>query len=205
MKDLTKELYFSPGASTTIAEVKRLFETLLATTWTINIYRSGVAQTKNLKDLGWTIGYNNAKTSAGICRRKRRRNMLGGIDYYGKRVELSMHLLTQNLDQANQWEETIRHELAHAVDMEMRGTSNHDRVWQAVAGEMLSTGERTFSSDDLKDEKLSRYTLKCIEDDCDFTRPSHKARPLNARSHPCCNDCYNKGKGKKRLVQIQNY
>jgi len=207
MKDLTKELHFAPEDATTIGEVKRLFERLLATTWTIDIYRNGTPKTFNLKELGWSISYNNRKGSAGICKRKFRRNIFGDKEFYNKKVELSMHFLTQNLEEGKgaEWEEVIRHELAHAVDNEMRGKSSHDRTWKAVAREMLSSGRVTFSQDELKDEKLSKYTLKCVEDKCDYTRPSHKIRKANARSYPCCTTCYNAGKGYKRLVQVQNY
>jgi predicted SprT family Zn-dependent metalloprotease len=161
-----------------------------------------------LKDLGWEINYNNAKTSAGKCKRKATRNRYTGeITVKSKTVELSNHLLRQNLEEgkASEWEETIRHELAHAVDIELRGKSNHDRTWKAVANAMLSTGRVTFSSDDLKDVKLSRYTLKCVEDDCNFTSPSHKKRKENAKTYPCCQTCYDNGKGYKRLLQVQNY
>jgi len=203
MKDLTKELHFAPEDSTTIKEVKELFERLLNVTWSIGIYRGGTSRVINLKKLGWSIVYNNAKTSAGKCRRKKNRST---GEMTRKTVELSNHFLTQNLEgKGSEWEEVIRHELAHAMDFEIRAKSNHDNHWKAVAREMLSTGERTFSSDDLKDEKASRYTLKCVEEGCSFSRPSHKLRKVNARTHPCCETCHSEGKGLKRLVQVQNY
>ena len=206
MKDLTKELYFSPQSATTIAEVKALFEKLLSVTWTIDIYRNKKATTINLKDLGWRIEYNNKKTAAGSCKRMRNRMTR---EITNKRVQLSMHFLSQaeNLSEGKgkEWEEVIRHELAHAVDVEMRGVSDHSRTWKAVANAMLSTGRITFSSDELEDNKLSKYTLKCTDEDCDYTRSSHKKRKENSRSYPCCNDCYNSGKGYVRLIQKQNY
>jgi len=206
--NLTKELYFKKNDATTVAEVKELFEKMLDVTWTIDIYRNREAKTINLRDLGWTIGYNNRKNAAGICKRaKGRRDFFGDITFGVKQVELSMHLINQNLEEGkgSEWEEVIRHELAHAVDFEIRGKSNHDRTWKAIANAMLSSGTRTFSWDDLKDEKLSKYTLKCIEDECDYSRKSHKKRKVNARSYPACTTCYNAGKGYKRLVQVQNY
>lgn len=209
MKDLTKELYFTPQDATTISEIKRLFEMLLDTTWSIDIYKGGTSRVINLKQLGWKIEYNNAKRAAGKCKWGWRRNGFGDkeVRYGTKKVLLSMHYMKQNLEEgkAAEWEEVIRHELAHAMDVEIRGKSNHDNHWKAVAREMLSSGRVTFSKDELKDEKLSKYTLKCVEDDCDYTRKSHKKRKENARSFPCCTTCYNAGKGYKRLVQVQNY
>jgi predicted SprT family Zn-dependent metalloprotease len=207
--DLTKELYFSKNDSTTIAEVKRLFERLLSTTWTIQIYRGRPAKTFNLKDLGWKIEYSNRKTAAGTCVWRWESDFLGVKTPFDKKVQLSMHFLSQEINlgegKGAEWEEVIRHELAHAVDVEMRGKSNHDRVWKAVAREMLSSGRRTFTRDELADNKKSKYTLSCPDESCDYTRPSHKKRKANARSYPCCTTCYNSGKGYVRLVQTQNY
>jgi len=209
MKDLTKELHYSPSDATTIAAVKELFEELLAQTWTIDIYRGGTPKTFNLKELGWTIGFNNAKRSAGICGWKRRRTGMGGIsttEIHSKKVELSMHLLSQNLEEgkASEWEETIRHELAHAVDVEMRNKSNHDNTWKAVARAMLSTGARTFTSDDLKDEKQSKYTLVCPK--CKKEKKSHKKKKKASACGACCR-AYNNGRYSTEyiLVQIKNY
>ena len=208
MQDLTKELYFTPHCSTTIAEVKRLFERLLAETWTIDIYRNGTPKTFNLKDLGWYIDYTNKKRSAGTC--KRLRNRATG-EIYNKRVCLSMHFLSQaqNLVETKgaEWEEVIRHELAHAVDVEMRGKSNHDRTWKAVAHQMLSNGRRTFSSDELEDNKTSKYTLIC--DTCEKEQKSHK-RPSRGRGEAACGKCckeHNNGRFDPRFVlrRVQNY
>lgn len=206
-KDLTKELFFDKSDATTIDGVKELFRYLFELDWTIDIYRHKSAKTFNLSQLGWSIGFNSRKKSAGICKVRWRRNALGDKELYAKRIELSMHFLTQNLEEgkATEWEEVIRHELAHAIDFELRKKSNHDRHWKAVANTMLSSGRVTFTSDELKDQKMSKYTLKCVEEGCDYKRPSHKKRKENARSHPCCTTCYNEGKGYKRLVQVQNY
>ena len=73
-----------------------------------------------------------------------------------------------------------------------------------IARKVLCTAERCYSGNDIADKK-SKYTLKCVEEDCDYERASHKLRPKNARSYPCCTPCYEVGKGYKRLVQEQNY
>ena len=202
MQNLTTELYFTPHCSTTVAEVKRLFEKLLAETWTIDIYRNGTPKTFNLKDLGWYIEYHNKKRSAGTCRRTRSR-ATGEIS--NKRVMLSMHFLNQaeNLVETKgaEWEEVIRHELAHAVDVEMRGKSNHDRTWKAVAHQMLSNGSRTFSSDELEDNKLSKYTLIC-ENGCGKKRPSHRKKKGKSSCSDCSGGRFNEN---FLLTQVQNY
>jgi len=205
---LTKELYFSPSDSTTIKEVKELFEELLSLDWTIDIYRNKEARTFNLKDLGWRIEYNNRKTSAGNCSMSYRRNFFGDKEYYNKRVRLSMHFLSQenNLGEGKgaEWEEVIRHELAHAIDVELRGRTSHDRNWKAVANAMLSSGRRTFSRENLEDKKLSKYTLVC--DTCGKRTPSHKKKRIKSACGTCCKK-HNGGRYSEEFLlrQVQNY
>jgi len=204
--DLTKELYFKENDATTVAEVKALFERMLDVTWTIDIYRNKEARTFNLRELGWKIDYNNAKRSAGICQWSWKVNPLGNREPQTKRVKISMYLLTQNLEEgkASEWEETIRHELAHAVDVEFRNKSNHDRIWTAIAKEMLSSGRVTFTSDDLKDDKESKYTLIC--DGCGVEKKSHKKKKRLSACGKCCRE-HNGGRYSLDYVlrQVQNY
>jgi len=207
MKDLTKELYFSPSDSTTIEEIKELFETLLAQTWTMDIFRNKEAREINLKDLGWTIGYSNARNAAGTCSYRGRRDFsTNKIIFTKKEVKLSLHLMKQNLGEGKgaKWEETIRHELAHAMDVELRGKTNHDRTWRFIAGKMLSNGERTFTDSDLADNKQSKYTLIC--DTCKKEQRSHKKKKKLSACGGCCR-AYNGGRYSEKYVlrQVQNY
>jgi predicted SprT family Zn-dependent metalloprotease len=193
MKDLTKEMHFAENGLTTAKEIEKLAIELLNTTWTIDLYRYQDAKVINLLDLGWCFEFNSRKRAAGLCSKRE------------KTIYISKWLLDQNLDKSLEFENTLRHELAHALDFEIRGKSNHDKVWKFIARQVLCTAERCYSNKVIQTKVETKYTLKCVEEGCDYTRPSHKARPKNARSYPCCTDCYNAGKGYKRLVQIQNY
>jgi len=205
-KNLTKELYFSKNDATSVREVHALFEKLLATTWVINIYRNQEPKEINLKDLGWRISYNNAKKAAGTCMWKMRNVGFGIQEAYAKEVQLSMHFLQQNLGEgkAFEWEEVIRHELAHAVDFELRKKSNHDRHWVAVANAMLSTGERTFTDNQIGDEKPSKYTLVCGS--CGKESKKHRRPTRESACGKCCRE-HNGGRFSKEFVLdvIQNY
>jgi len=194
MKDLTKEMHFAESDQlTTITEIERLANRLLDTTWTINIYRNKPSQEINLSLLGWKFEFNNRKRAAGLC------------SYREKTIAVSMYLLKQNLDQGLSWENTLRHELAHAVDGAIGGRNHHNRIWKAIAREVLCNAERCYSSDVIKTTETTKYTMVCSDDDCDYQRASHKKRKVNARSTPCCNKCYKDGKGYVHLKQIQNY
>lgn len=194
MKDLTTEKHFTEDDQlTTVAEIKRLANRLLETPWTIDIYRHKPAQLINLSAIGWKFEFNNRKRAAGLC------------SYRNKTIYVSKWLLEQNLDQGVSWENTLRHELAHAIDNAMGMRSNHGRVWKAIAREVLCNAERCYSSDVIKTKETTKYTLSCPDEDCDYQRASHKKRSATSRSYPCCTTCYNKGKGYVRLVQTQNY
>ena len=52
-------------------------------------------------------------------------------------------------------EQTIRHEIGHAIDVEIRGTSAHDRIWENIAKQCGYTGERTSEISD--DDALAIY------------------------------------------------
>ena len=190
--DLTKQLYFNAENSTTVKEITELANELLATTWTLQVYRFKDEESFNLKDLGWTFRFENTRRSAGRCSPR------------SKEIRLSMYLFQQNHSNAVKWEDTLRHELAHALDYCLRNKSNHDNHWKAVARAILSNGERCYSSSDIQDNN-SRYTLSCPDEECDYTRPSHKKRKVGARSHPCCSPCYNNTGKYVKLVQTQNY
>lgn len=193
MTNLTTEMYFAENKKTTAEEIKKLANALLNTTWTIDIYKFKEASIINLHSLGWKFEFNTRKNSAGLC------------SYTKKTIFISKWLLEQNLDKSLEFENTLRHEIAHAIDGAMGGRNKHNHVWKAIARKVLCTAERCYSNDVIQTKVETKYTLKCVEKGCNYERPSHKARKTGARSHPCCTDCYNSGKGYKRLVQVQNY
>ena len=186
-------MHFSSESVTTIEEIKALAIELLNTTWTIDIFRNQEAKLINLLDLGWCFEFNGRKRAAGLCSKTK------------KTIFISTWLLEQNLDRALKFEDTIRHEIAHAIDFEIRGKSDHGQVWKAIARKVLCNAERCYSIKEIETKVETKYKLVCPKEDCNFERASHKKRPEKAKSHPCCTDCYNKGRGYVRLQQVQNY
>ena len=192
MKNLTKELQYKNGDATTKREILELANRLLATEWTIDIYRHASAKTYRLDRKGWTFEFNSRKRAAGLCAP-------------GKKViYISEYLLMQNLNKALEFENTLRHELAHAIDFEMRGTSDHSRVWKAVAREVLCTAERCFTSEQIADTRQTKYTLIC--DTCKKKSPSHKIKKRKSACGDCCNE-HNNGRFSDKYVlrQVQNW
>jgi predicted SprT family Zn-dependent metalloprotease len=70
---------------------------------------------------GWKFGYDNAKTSAGMCRHR------------CKQITLSNYFVLNYKTTENDLLDTIKHEIAHAI---VGGNHGHDRVWKAKALEV---------------------------------------------------------------------
>jgi predicted SprT family Zn-dependent metalloprotease len=192
MKDLRKELRFSKTDSTSVDEIKKLALELLNETWTIDI-NSFTRKDFNLIDLGWKFEFNNRRGSLGICQ------------YRGKTIYVSLWFLEQHLDKAWRFENTIRHEIAHAIDFEIRRKSDHSYLWKRVASQVLSIPNRCVPiGGEATDKKASKYTLIC--DNCGKESASHKKKKRISACGVCC-DAHNHGRytEKYALRQVQNY
>jgi predicted SprT family Zn-dependent metalloprotease len=99
-----------------------------------------------LQARGWSFGFDRARRRLGACHHRR------------KRITLSAHL-TPTLPWA-EVEDTVRHEIAHAVDFERRGRSGHDRTWKALARACGAKPERMFEGD-LNHAEEAPYRAEC--------------------------------------------
>ncbi|MES2589742.1 MAG: SprT-like domain-containing protein [Bacteroidota bacterium] len=192
MKDLTKEMYFLKEQGTSLKEIEQLANELLATTWKIDIFRQQAPREINLKSLSWKFEFNSRKRAAGLCSKNE------------KTIYISRWLLEQNLSKGLEFEDTLRHEIAHANDFEIRGTSDHGRVWKLIARQVLCTAERCFKSEQISVTETTKYTLIC--DSCGTQSPRHKATKKKGACVKCCN-AHNGGRFSERFLirQIQNY
>ncbi len=86
-----------------------------------------------LQARGWSFGYDRARRRLGACHPASRRITLSAAR-------------ADELAEA-EVEDTIRHEIAHAIDWERRGTTNHDATWKAVARACGAWPSRTFKGD----------------------------------------------------------
>jgi predicted SprT family Zn-dependent metalloprotease len=191
-KDLTKELYFSENVLTSFSEVEKLANELLCLTWEVGIYRFAEPKKINLKDLGWQFEFNSRKRAAGLCRSR------------NKTIYISEWLLKQNLSKSMEFENTIRHEIAHALDFVIRGFSNHDNVWKFIAKTILCDGERCYTSEQIGVTEKTKYTLIC--DNCGKTSPSHKEKKKKVACGDCCRKhSFGRYDEKYVLRQVRNW
>ncbi len=117
---------------------------------------------ESLAARGWTFGFDRARKRLGVCRSA------------SKRITLSRHL-TQALPDS-EVEDTIRHEIAHAIDWEQRGFSNHDAAWKRVAARCGARPQRCFGGDLPRDE-ASPYVGSCPS--CSSQTPIYR-QPVRA-------------------------
>ena len=193
MQELTKQLYFQDKDTTSLRELKELANLLLNVTWNItNVRRYEPNQDINLAKLGWTFEFNQRKRALGLCSSR------------NKKIYLSEWLCRQNFENAKKLEDTIRHEIAHAIDYTQRRTSDHSRRWVAVALQVLSNGERCYTEKDIQVKVKTKYTLTCPN--CEKEMPSHKVKRSKSACRNCCNE-HNYGRYSEKyvLIQTQNY
>jgi predicted SprT family Zn-dependent metalloprotease len=160
-----------------------------------------LTKTKNLanklmdKHLGtnreWNFKFDSAKVRFGQC-------SWGGR---GKWISLSKSLVLLNSE--IQITDTILHEIAHAMDVEERGYSNHDTNWTRIAKSIGCNGERCYKSSDVIEPK-AKYTVKC--NNCNKTHQKHRKPKRNSSA---CGSCCNKHNGgrytdKFKLVYVNN-
>lgn len=115
-----KDFILQDNSPITMPTFQAIFDKLMSRTWEYN------GNFYNLKELGWSWGYSSKKRSLGTA--SYNRHSAGG------RITISKTLLSLNLTKnPRKFEDTIRHEIAHAIDYIIRGDSAHDRAWQLIA------------------------------------------------------------------------
>lgn len=117
------------------------FNDLMTKDWTVD------GKTFNMVALGYSWGYNNNKRRLGVHKKGR----------YTNRIEISKTIFDINPN-FKQFDNTIRHEIAHAIDYAMRGTSDHSWKWKRVARQVGCDAQRTAEIDN---KPKSKYTLRC--------------------------------------------
>ena len=150
-----------------------------------------------LKAKGWTFEWNTRKRAFGLCSYR---------PYGSKTIALSTYLLPTINDESA--EDTIRHELAHALDYEERRTSDHGWRWRAWARKVGADPSRTKSHDNREAlEELatqSKYTLVCPNG---HKSPSYKKRKRSVSCGQCVKEAglYPDYYEQFKMEQIQNY
>lgn len=160
---------FPENTEITEKEIEKLAFDLMSVEWRIPTYRE--EKVFNLIKLGWTFKWSTRKRSIGTC------------DWRKKQISLSKEIFTANTNKSHEWEDTLRHELAHALDALIRGYSDHSKAWKNIARLLLSTPLSTSGKFDRVESKYLRVCPNC-----------KKEAAVHKRTHTkvACGDCCKK-------------
>lgn len=176
----------------TINQVEKLANKLISQTYSIRVLGTiGVPQVNvNIESLGYKFIWSpRAKRRAGQC------------NYKDKTISLSLKLIEENLDRPDSIEDTIRHEIAHAISHHIYGRrgAGHNYLWKDVAIQVGAKPNRCYDRKKYKAVN-GKYTIKCPS--CGHSREMHR-RPKKSRS---CGICYPQSYNPDyKMILIQNY
>jgi len=101
---------------------------------------------QDLASRGWTFAFDRARRRLGACQPA------------PKTITVSAPLAA--VLPAADVEDTLRHEIAHAIDVERRGRTNHDATWRALAVACGARPERCFTGP-LPADPAAPYRVAC--------------------------------------------
>lgn len=127
-----------------------------------------------LQALGWTLKFDGAKRRLGICKWMRKGRKV-------RIISLSRHYALEG--GWEKMEDVVRHEIAHAIDFETRGKSNHGAHWQALARRVGADPTRLYDGDDLEGPP-SKYVGICPH--CGGEQPFYRRVKRSYACPECC-------------------
>jgi hypothetical protein len=149
--------------------------------------------TYNMNKMGWKFAFNDRKIALGLCSHRR------------KTIYLSTFFIESGSREMKMWENTMIHEIAHAINAQIGGRG-HSWQWRDIFIKNGGDGKRTNGDtqfNDLIEKPVSKYTTICANG---HASPSHKRRRNIEDGRISCGKCCS-GRFDNRflLKQIQNY
>ena len=142
---------------------------------------------KLLKEHGLDLEY-NFKLDDAKCR-------FGSCNITDKVISVSKHLAA--LNSLEQVTDTIKHEIAHALEYKKFGRLSHSGTWKALAMTVGCVAERCYDSKEVATPELPKYVYKCINCGHEITK-TYKMYRFRACKR-CC-DKYNGGKFSSKYI-----
>lgn len=143
----------------------------------------------NLKELGWTFDWMKAKRHLGKCRSST------------KQILISKELVISNPD-FKIWDDTIQHEIAHAIEFALFRNSSHGWRWKKIAAQVGAKPERCHTGS--LNHIDAKYTLVCPN--CEKETAGFRKSKRQKACGVCCRK-YNNGRytSKFDLLEFQNF
>lgn len=134
-----------------------------------------------LAESGWAFRFDRAKTRLGCC--------TWSSDSSGARIlSLSRHFA--ELYGWKLMEDVARHEIAHAIDVETRGRTDHSRIWKRWARKCGADPTRLYEGGEIKALK-PKFLGICAS--CGAEYPYYR-RPRRAIACASCCKRFNRGR-----------
>ena len=170
-----------------IGDVERYANQLMTKEYRVEV--NGKVHNLTPSKLGYTFKFDNAKRRFGLC------------SYRRKEISLSKPLCEYNLDNFYQINDTMLHEIAHALSYKIHGDrgSGHCKRWVHVAKSIGCNGIRCYDSSQVNNIE-HKYSLIC--DTCGGNYPRHR----KPRQEYSCAKCEPKRFNSKYLLRVvQNF
>ncbi|NNE35423.1 MAG: hypothetical protein HKN13_09310 [Rhodothermales bacterium] len=135
----------------------------------------------SLGELGWRFRFDRAKTRLGCC------TWSTGSPQV-KNLSISRHFA--ELYGWKMMEDVARHEIAHAIDVETRGKTDHSRTWKRWARKCGADPTRLYEGDEIKVLK-PKFLGICSA--CGTEYPYYR-KPKRAIACASCCKRFNRGK-----------
>ncbi len=132
-----------------LENIKGIALKLLNNNWVVD------SKSFNLIKSGWVFEFNKKKKVMGCCNLKL------------KVISISEVIILSN-PEADTWTDTIKHEIAHAIDFEIRNKSDHSHKWKRIAKQVGCIPSRTHIGIELqfdREHKLSTVVDTLIHKD----------------------------------------
>ena len=134
-----------------------------------------------LQAIGWKFQFDRARRRLGICR----------WEHAGRRVRvISLSRFYAGRMGWSEMEDVVRHEVAHAIDFETRGRSDHGPTWQAIACKVGADPTRLYEGEFVPD-RSSKYVGICPS--CEIEHPFYR-RVIRIHACPACCRAHNRGR-----------
>ena len=167
-----------------IQDVERHANQLMTKEYRVEV--NGKVHNLTPSKLGYTFKFDNAKRRFGLC------------SYRRKEISLSKPLCEYNLDNFFQINDTMLHEIAHALSYKIHGDrgSGHCKRWVHVAKSIGCNGIRCYDSSQVNNIE-HKYSLIC--DTCGGNYPRHR----KPRQEYSCAKCEPKRFNSKYLIRVE--
>jgi len=127
-------------------------------TFTIRRGIFGFEKSYNMVDLGWTFSFNNEPFASGQCSYSTNFR----VSFFKTRnIHLSEYLALRINENLEWWRQVMLHEIAHAIDVENRGTTDHNNEWQTICDAIGCDGSERVNNNGWVEDIEKNYLVYC--------------------------------------------